>query len=85
MLIIGSGLSCHNLRNFGPKAKEPSSTINRRLQETLVEVNLAKRLSRLLGWDAAPAAGRAHLQEEYLLPLMVAIKAAGDDRATPHG
>jgi len=37
VLIIGSGLSYHNLRDFGPKAKEPSALFDRWLQETVVE------------------------------------------------
>lgn len=82
VLIIGSGLSYHNLREFGPKAKEPSALFDRWLQETLVEVGPAERVSRLLDWEAAPAARKAHPQEDHLLPLMVAVGAAGDDEAT---
>ena len=82
VLIIGSGLSYHNLREFGPKAKEPSALFDRWLQETLVEVSPAERVSRLLDWEAAPAARKAYPQEDHLLPLMVAVGAAGDDEAT---
>jgi len=82
VLIIGSGLSYHNLRAFGPKAKEPSALFDRWLQETLVDVSPAERVSRLLDWEAAPAAREAHPQEDHLLPLMVAVGAAGDDGAT---
>ena len=82
VLIIGSGLSYHNLREFGPNAREPSALFDRWLQETLVEVSPAERVARLLDWEAAPAARRAHPQEDHLLPLMVAVGAAGDDRAT---
>ena len=82
VLIIGSGLSYHNLREFGPAARQPSATFDRWLQETLVEVGPAERVKRLLDWEAAPAARQAHPQEDHLLPLMVAVGAAGDDRAT---
>jgi aromatic ring-opening dioxygenase catalytic subunit (LigB family) len=37
----------------------------------------------LAGWEAAPAARAAHPREEHLLPLMVAVGAAGDDPANP--
>jgi aromatic ring-opening dioxygenase catalytic subunit (LigB family) len=33
----------------------------------------------LLRWSAAPAARAAHPQEDHLIPLMVAVGAAGDD------
>ena len=82
VLIIDSGLSYHNLRDFGPNAKQPSALFDRWLQETLVEVGPAERVSRLLDWEAAPAARKAHPQEDHLLPLMVAVGAAGDDKAT---
>jgi aromatic ring-opening dioxygenase catalytic subunit (LigB family) len=82
VLIIGSGLSYHNLREFGPKAKEPSALFDRWLRETLVEASAAERVSRLLDWEAAPSARKAHPQEDHLLPQMVAVGAAGDDRAT---
>lgn len=82
VLIIGSGLSYHKLRDFGPKAKEPSALFDRWLQETLVEVGPAERASRLLNWEEAPAALRAHPQGDHLLPLMVAVGAAGNDKAT---
>ncbi|MGB4347468.1 MAG: dioxygenase, partial [Burkholderiaceae bacterium] len=36
---------------------------------------------RLIDWQDAPAAHVAHPQEDHLLPLMVAVGAAGDDEA----
>ncbi len=35
-LILGSGLSYHNLRELWPEAKEPSAAFDRWLQQTLV-------------------------------------------------
>jgi aromatic ring-opening dioxygenase catalytic subunit (LigB family) len=81
VLILGSGLSYHNLREFGPRAREPSAAFDRWLQETLVAVSPADRVARLVEWDAAPAARSAHPQEDHLLPLMVVVGAAGDDKA----
>ncbi len=82
VLIIGSGLSYHNLREFGPKAKEPSAAFDHWLQETLLSASPTERFSRLIDWQSAPSARRAHPQEDHLLPLMVAVGAAGDDKAT---
>jgi aromatic ring-opening dioxygenase catalytic subunit (LigB family) len=82
VLIVGSGLSYHNLRDFGPGAKVPSAAFDRWLQQTLVDASPAERDARLIAWETAPSARQAHPQEEHLLPLMVAVGAAGDDRAT---
>lgn len=81
VLILGSGLSYHNLREFGPAAKAPSAAFDQWLQETLVTADPAERVTRLLDWEAAPAARRAHPREDHLLPLMVVVGAAGNDRA----
>jgi len=75
-------LSYHNLREFGPKAREPSAAFDHWLQQTLVASSPADRIARLIHWEEAPAARRAHPQEDHLLPLMVAVGAAGNDRAT---
>jgi len=48
----------------------------------LVASGPAERIERLINWEEAPAARRAHPQEDHLLPLMVAVGAAGNDRAT---
>lgn len=35
-----------------------------------------------MAWETAPAAREAHPDEDHLLPLMVAVGAAGDDPGT---
>jgi aromatic ring-opening dioxygenase catalytic subunit (LigB family) len=82
VLIVGSGLSYHNLREFGPRAKAPSAAFDRWLQDTLVTAGSANRAARLTDWENASSARAAHPQEDHLLPLMVAVGAAGDDKAT---
>ena len=82
VLIVGSGLSYHNLRAFGAIAKAPSAAFDHWLQETLVSSSPSERVKRLLKWEAAPSARAAHPQEDHLLPLMVVVGAAGDDKAT---
>lgn len=79
VLIIGSGLSYHDLRNFGPGAKEASARFDAWLQQTLVQDGPAARSQALLQWDHAPAARLAHPREDHLIPLLVAVGAAEDE------
>jgi aromatic ring-opening dioxygenase catalytic subunit (LigB family) len=75
VLIVGSGLSYHNLRNFGPGAAAPSAAFDGWLSQALTAEGAA-RSNALTSWAAAPAARLAHPREEHLLPLMVAVGAA---------
>jgi aromatic ring-opening dioxygenase catalytic subunit (LigB family) len=84
IVIVGSGLSYHNLRSFGPAAKAPSTAFDDWLQRTLIGTTPAARAAGLIDWQSAPAARQAHPREEHLLPLMVAAGAAGDDAAHRH-
>jgi aromatic ring-opening dioxygenase catalytic subunit (LigB family) len=81
VLILGSGLSYHNLRQFGSSAKQISKTFDDWLQKTLVESDADTRAARLLDWNSAPAARQAHPREDHLIPLMVAVGAAGSEKA----
>lgn len=79
--IVGSGLSFHNLRLFGPSAQEPSNAFDRWLAEALAKPQ-AEREAALLGWEAAPFARVCHAREDHLVPLFVAMGAAGGDPAS---
>lgn len=81
VLIIGSGLSFHNLRQFGPGGKVASHQFDDWLQFTLLELPPTERTTALLHWDGAPYARMAHPREEHLLPLMVALGAAEHEDA----
>ena len=81
VLIVGSGLSYHNLRQFGPAAKAPSQAFDAWLQATLKSAP-AEREAAIAQWEAAPAARVCHPREEHLLPLMVALGAAYADPVT---
>jgi aromatic ring-opening dioxygenase catalytic subunit (LigB family) len=81
VLIIGSGMTYHNLRAFGPRGAADSETFDAWLRESAV-LEAAERNHRLASWQRAPSARAAHPREEHLLPLMVASGAAGSDRAT---
>ncbi len=81
ILILGSGLSYHNLRRFGPAAAQPSRAFDEWLQATLVASTPAERAERLLWWTGAPSAREAHPHADHLLPLMVAVGAAENEKA----
>lgn len=80
VLIVGSGLSYHNLRAMrGTSGYEPSRQFDAWLQQALVQVSPAERAARLIGWERAPCARDAHPREDHLIPLMVAVGAAWDE------
>jgi aromatic ring-opening dioxygenase catalytic subunit (LigB family) len=82
VLIVGSGLSYHNLREFfGPRGWGPSHEFDGWLNGVLLGGDPNLRSKLLAAWEAAPSARAAHPREEHLLPLMVAVGAAGDDMA----
>jgi aromatic ring-opening dioxygenase catalytic subunit (LigB family) len=81
VLIVGSGLSYHNLRLFGPGAREPSEAFDAWLNATLAR-DPASRTAALLDWEAAPHARTCHAREDHLVPLFAALGAAEDAPAT---
>ena len=81
VLIIGSGLSYHNLRRLGPAAHAPSAAFDAWLQQTLLQSSPAERVERLAHWAEAPSARMAHPREDHLIPLMVALGAAENEAA----
>lgn len=82
VLILGSGLSFHNLRLRGPQATPPSKAFDDWLHVTLEQSSPDERRARLLQWEQAPAARIAHPREDHLIPLMVALGAAEQEAAT---
>ncbi len=81
VLIVGSGLSYHNLRLFGPEAKEPSSQFDTWLTDALAS-EPKTRVDHMLAWEKAPMARVAHKQEDHLVPLWAALGAAESAKAT---
>jgi aromatic ring-opening dioxygenase catalytic subunit (LigB family) len=79
ILLIGSGMSYHNMRGFGGAGLAVSEAFDAWLRETTV-LEPEERDRRLTSWTEAPAARQAHPREEHLLPLMVVAGAAGTDR-----
>ena len=82
VLIVASGLSYHNLREFGGAGAEPSAAFDAWLHDTLSETDPDERSRRLADWASAPGARRSHPREDHLIPLMVAVGAAETDSAT---
>ncbi|WP_179505973.1 MULTISPECIES: DODA-type extradiol aromatic ring-opening family dioxygenase [unclassified Sphingomonas] len=79
VLIVGSGFSYHNLRQFNAGAAAPSAAFDAWLRHTLLDLTPEARAAALLQWDKAPAARLCHPREDHLIPLMVAVGAAGAD------
>ena len=82
VLIIGSGMSYHNMRGYGDARSTPvAAEFDRWLGET-VALPAPERNARLADWASAsgPAGRLSHppRAEEHLLPLHVAAGAAGD-------
>ncbi len=81
VLILGSGLSYHNLRLFGPAAKQPSTAFDGWLDRTLA-LDPAARTKALEQWDQAPYARVCHPEEDHFVPLFAALGAAEGEVAT---
>lgn len=82
VLIIGSGLSYHNLRQFRPSARESSKAFDDWLQQILCHSTSEERLNCLIDWEQAPYARQVHPIEDHLLPLMVAVGAANGEKGS---
>ncbi|WNO60640.1 class III extradiol ring-cleavage dioxygenase [Rheinheimera sp. MMS21-TC3] len=79
VLIIGSGMSFHNMSGYGdPRYTAPSEVFDRWLTDS-IKAESSERLIRLQQWQGAPCAQDCHPRgaEEHLLPLMVVAGAAG--------
>ncbi len=75
VLIMGSGMSYHNLRQMGNGAA--AAQFDQWLDSALGG-DSAHRRSQLAQWSKAPSGRVAHPREEHLLPLMVASGAGSD-------
>ena len=76
VLIVGSGMSFHNMRGYGdPRFAAPSEAFDAWLTAA-VEAEPDARRAALAGWADAPAGRLSHPREEHLLPLMVAAGAS---------
>ena len=79
VVVIGSGLSFHNLRALGDhRADLPAEQFDDWLAENLIGQPADRRETALIEWAASPGGRIAHPREEHLLPLMVAAGAGHD-------
>jgi aromatic ring-opening dioxygenase catalytic subunit (LigB family) len=79
VLIVGSGMSFHNLRAYlRPETVERARAFDTWLTSA-VESPATERDNLLSGWRNAPYASFAHPREEHLIPLMAVAGAGGDE------
>jgi aromatic ring-opening dioxygenase catalytic subunit (LigB family) len=74
VLIVGSGMSWHNMRGFSPAFTAKSKAFDAWLEQAMADP--ARRDEAIRRWDQAPFAREAHPREEHLAPLFVAAGAA---------
>lgn len=84
ILIIGSGMSYHNMRKF--RSDEPGHVAEAKrfdgwLTETVQSDDPDRRNAALARWEDNPDARACHVPDhDHLVPLFVAAGAAGTDR-----
>ena len=82
IVIVGSGMSFHDLRHFFDGDGRASAAFDAWLDETTTKTDPKAREERLIRWKEAPCARACHPREEHLIPLMVVAGAAGDSAGT---
>ena len=82
VLIVGSGMSFHNMRGYGDPHYGPISDAFDTWLTQSVESDPDTRNKALAHWEDAPGARQCHppRAEEHLIPLMVVAGAAGQDK-----
>lgn len=86
VLIIGSGMSYHNMRGFfqanqGQAGPERESRAFDQWLAATVKMPEDARYARLLAWNEAPCAKQCHPRKEHLMPLHVVVGAGLADAA----
>lgn len=82
VLIIGSGMSFHNMYLRDGSVQQIADTFDAALTAAVCDPDPARRNAALAHWADLPHARLAHPPrgEEHLIPLMIAAGAAGNDR-----
>jgi aromatic ring-opening dioxygenase catalytic subunit (LigB family) len=82
VLIIGSGMSYHNMRGF-MSGDARVGAVSKRFDDWLADAaalpDPEERRARLVAWETGPGARECHPRSEHLVPLFVAAGAAGPD------
>ena len=77
VLIIGSGFSFHNIKEFFSPSTPENQAKNMAFEKWLIDTCSSNQYSedmrkqKLINWGSAPAARYCHPREEHLLPLHV--------------
>jgi len=79
ILIVGSGMSFHNLRTIFDGRREDAARFDEWLGNA-VTGDPARRPELLAHWSSAPSARAAHPEEDHLAPLFVISGAASGER-----
>lgn len=80
VLVMGSGMSYHNLRElFSGREIDVSQAFDDWLTSAIEEKDVSIREKKLLDWERAPFARQAHPREEHFIPLFTVLGAAGRD------
>jgi aromatic ring-opening dioxygenase catalytic subunit (LigB family) len=82
VLIVGSGMSYHNLREFfspNEGARKAAAEFDAFLKEAVETKDPSSRETKLRDWRNAPGALASHPTAEHLEPLFVVAGAAGAD------
>ncbi|MEO8113813.1 MAG: class III extradiol ring-cleavage dioxygenase [Phenylobacterium sp.] len=74
VLILGSGMSWHNMGGFSPAFTARSRAFDAWLSDAMADP--ARRDEAIRHWARAPYAREAHPREEHLAPLFIAAGAA---------
>ncbi|KAK9802554.1 hypothetical protein WJX73_001525 [Symbiochloris irregularis] len=78
--IIASGMTYHNMAGFRHEhGSEDSQVFSDWLVDVVTKRSDGERAELLEQWEQGPKARAAHPREEHLMPLMVAVGAAGSD------
>lgn len=80
ILLVGSGMSYHNLRAFRTRSGATVASEFDAWLQSVVVGEPESRNAELVRWSTAPSARQAHPREEHLLPLMIIAGAAASDR-----
>ncbi|MDX9784538.1 MAG: class III extradiol ring-cleavage dioxygenase [Spirochaetia bacterium] len=82
VLIIGSGMSYHNMQGFfsgGPAVESASRRFDDWLAATVAMSDPGQRRAALTQWKRAPGGLESHPRSEHLAPLFIVAGAAGAD------
>jgi aromatic ring-opening dioxygenase catalytic subunit (LigB family) len=80
VLIMGSGMTYHNMRGFGRDGSTSvAETFQSYLGSAIAQPDSNVRNDMLIHWENAAGARLAHPHEDHLMPLLVAAGGAAED------